>query len=126
MSQTLPVVFALVAYVALPSFISAGWVRWFLNRKPQPRPSWLSLTGFLLGTVSALIALGGMLYARLVGGFPSFDPPLMTIFRCGMFLSFAGLVFALIGLRWASSTRWFALVACVGTLLFWVASAAAE
>ena len=67
-----------------------------------------------------------MVSARLVRQFQFYDPTLVAIIRCGFLLSVAGLIFSLIGLRRSHPTRWHALAACIGTLFFWLAAAAAE
>jgi hypothetical protein len=124
MSKILPIIFAAGAYVALPILIIVGWVRWATRR--QAGGTWLSLTGFSLGTASALLGIGTMLYACSLGGFPYYDPALLRIYRLGLLLSVAGLIFGTVGLRRSSPVRWYAPVAAVGTLLFWLAAAAGE
>jgi hypothetical protein len=106
MSYVLPILFALGAYVGLPTVLVAGWVRWF--RRRQTGVVWPSLVGFSLGTASAILAAGAILYARAAGGFPSYDPSLLRIYRWGLLLSVAGLIFGAVGLRWSSSIRWYA------------------
>ena len=124
MSRALPIISAAGIYVALPILIIVGWVRWASRR--QAGAAWLSLTGFSLGTVSALLGVGATLYARFVGGFPFYDPALLKIYRLGILLSTAGLIFGIIGGRSSSPVRWYAPVAAAGTLLFWLAAATGE
>ena len=59
--------FALGVYVALPAVLVAGWVRW--ARRRQIGRTWPSLTGFSMGTASAMLAIGAMVYAGMIGGF---------------------------------------------------------
>lgn len=124
MSYLLPILFALGVYVALPAVLVAGWVRW--ARRRQIGRTWPSLTGFSLGTASAMLAIGAMVYAGMIGGFRYYDPTLLRIYRWGVLLSLAGLVFAAVGLRWSGPVRWYAPAAAVGTLLFWLGAAAGE
>jgi hypothetical protein len=81
MSYALPILFVLGAYVALPAVLVLGWVRWF--RRGQTGVVWPSLVGFSLGTASALLAGGAILYARAAGGSPFYDPSLLRIYRWG-------------------------------------------
>lgn len=118
------IIFVLGVYVALPTVLVAGWVRWV--RRRQIGRTWPSLAGFSLGTASAVLAIGAMVYARAVGGFPFYDPSLLRIYRWGLLLSLAGLIFGAVGLRWSGPVRWYAPVAAVGTLLFWLGAAAGE
>jgi hypothetical protein len=124
MSYVLPILFVLGVYLALPAVLVVGWVRW--SRRRQIGRTWPSLAGFSLGTASALLAVGAMLYARSSGGFPFYDPALLRIYRWGLLLSVAGLVFAAVGVRWSGPVRWYAPAAAVGTLLFWLGTAAGE
>ena len=45
----------------------AEWVRW--ARRRQIGRTWPSLTGFSMGTASAMLAIGAMVYAGMIGGF---------------------------------------------------------
>jgi hypothetical protein len=124
MSKVVLIIFVVWLYAALPALVIVGWVRWVGRR--QAGDTWLSLTGFSLGTASALLAMGTMLYARSIGGFPFYDLALFRIYRSGLLLSVSGLIFAVVGLRRSSPVRWYAPAVAAGTLLFWLAPVAAE
>jgi uncharacterized BrkB/YihY/UPF0761 family membrane protein len=126
MNQAIFVLFVIGIYIALPVVMIWGWTRWTKRREPRTTFSTLSLIGFTLGTVSGLLAISAMLYARAVGGFPFYDPSLMRIYRWGALLSLAAMVFAIIGLWRPGPLRWHAPVCAVGTLVFWLAAAAGE
>jgi hypothetical protein len=126
MNQAIFVLSILGFCIALPAVIIWGWVRWIKHREPRTTFSTLSLVGFALGTVSGLLAIAAMLYARAGRGFSFYDPALIRIYRWGALLSVAAMVFAIIGLWRPSSLRWHAPVCAVGTLVFWLAAAAGE
>jgi len=58
MNKFITMAFLLGAYVALPAFLILGWLRWVRQR--QTGDTWISLTGFSLGTASALLAVGAI------------------------------------------------------------------
>jgi hypothetical protein len=58
-----------------------------------------ALVGFVLATASCLLAVSTMAYARLIGGFPFYDPLLIKIYGGGILLSLAGIGFALSDVR---------------------------
>lgn len=126
MNQAIFVLFVLGICITLPTIMIWGWARWIKHREPRTTFSTLSLVGFVLGTVSGLLAIAATLYARIIVGFSFYDPALMKIYRWGALLSFAATVFAIIGLWRPSSLRWHALVCAVGTLVFWLAATAGE
>ena len=86
----------------------------------------LSLTGFALGSASALLAVGGILFAAASGGFRYYDPTLLTIYMIGLLLSLGGLVIALCGVWKPSALRWHAPILSLGMLFLWFVWAAGE
>jgi hypothetical protein len=86
----------------------------------------LSVIGFALATVSELLAISMVLYARVSGGFAFYDPTLMRIYAWGMLISVVGMTVAIIGAWRPSSLRWYSLVCTAGTLLYWLVQASNE
>jgi hypothetical protein len=118
------ILFAL-SYLVSPVLLFWGWVRWLKQSKLRTITSLLSLSGFVLASASALLALLSIPYAQ-VHRFGYYDPSLMRIFRWGVFLSFTGLCLGIGGAWRTSSLRWFSPLAALGTLAFWLFSAAGE
>ncbi len=123
---TLLVFFAIGIYLAVPAAMIAGWVRWIRGSQPQTLSSVLSLIGFTLATASGLLAISSVLYAQTIGGFPYYDPSLLRIYRWGVLLSLAAIVFAIVGAWRPSPLRWYAPACAVGMLVFWFMSASGE
>ena len=90
---------------------------------PKDFRSIAALAGFVLATASALIAIWLWAYGFAVGGLAHGDPLLIASFRTGLALSGAGLLFALVGLRPATRTRWFGVACALLGLLFWASTA---
>src|SRR5437016_2936621 len=112
--------------IAVLAVMIWGWVRWWKHAQPKTLFSTLSFVGFGLATVSGLLAISSVLYAQLAGGFSSYDVALVRIYRWGALLSLAGAVFAIVGLWRPNALRWHAPVCAVGTLVFWLVTAAGE
>jgi hypothetical protein len=94
-----------VFYLALPSVIVWGWVRWVRRTRPRGVSPKLWLIGFILATASVLVAASSIVYAQATSGFAFYDPRLMRIFRLGGRLSISGTLFASIGVWLRSSLR---------------------
>ncbi len=58
---------------ALPLAILIGWLRWLKQRMARTVFAVLSLIVFTLATCSGLLALGSLIYAHAIGGFPYYD-----------------------------------------------------
>lgn len=120
------VAYVLCIYVALPVAILSGWIHWAKQPKSLTPFSVLSMVGFFLATCSALLAIGGLLYAHAIGGFPFYDPRLMRLYRWGGRLSLAGIALGIIGCFRRNTLRWYAPICSVGVLIFWFGAAFAE
>jgi hypothetical protein len=121
-----PILFVVGSYIALPAIMISGWVRWAKRRTPRTLSGIFSLTGFILGTTSGLLAISSILYALMIGGFPYYDPFLLRIYRWGGLLSLAGIAFAISGAWRPNPLRWYAPACAAGTLLFWFMAATGE
>lgn len=80
----------------------------------------------MLGTVSVLFAIGGVIYAVARGGFRYYDPVLVRIYQMGSLVSLFAAVFAILGIWRSSPLRWHALILSLGMLFLWLVWAAAE
>ncbi len=114
------------AILVLPAVMIWGWMQWARRKEKVTLLLALSLVGLSLATASELLGISTGVYARVSGGFATFDPTLMKIYAWGTLLSLVGLIFATAGVWRPNSIRWHALVCAVGTLLYWLAEAAAE
>ena len=88
--------------------------------------AFVSLIGFSLATCSALLALGTVIYAGLIGGFSFHQPLLIRIFIWGGILSLSGIVLGLVGSWRRGPLRWYAPLCAFGMFVFWVLAALAE
>jgi len=116
----------LAGYLLSPIILIWGWARWLRLPKQTTVTSVLSFLGFVLATLSALVAVSGMIYSLAIGGFPYYDPRLMKIMAVGGLLSLGGLTFGLSGIWRPNSLRWHAPVSAIATLAFWLAGVAGE
>lgn len=114
-----------LAYLVSPVLLICGWALWI--RQPKTRTFWsaLSLGGLVLATASALLAVAAVAYAQ-IHHFPHQDPTLIKLYRVGILLSRAGVVFGVAGALRPSATRWFAPLSAVSTLAFWMLAATSE
>jgi hypothetical protein len=107
---------------AVPVILIWGWVKW--TRKPgiERGMGAFSRLGFLLGSASALLAIG----AILRGGWAFYDPLLMKIYLAGMLISSVALVCGLLGAVRPGPLRWHAPALSFGMLALWVLWASLE
>jgi len=113
-------------FVATPLVMIWGWIRWARREKKWTVLSALSLARFTLATASDLLAVSSSIYARLIGGFPFYDPRLMRIYALGTLISASALILSLSGIWRLNSLRWHALFCSFGTLVYWFAMAGTE
>lgn len=81
------------------------------------------MIGFFLATFSALLTIGGLLYAHAMGGFPFYDP---RLYRWGGRLSLAGFILDLIGCLRRNRVRWYAPICSACVFIFWFGAAMGE
>lgn len=62
--------FLVVFYMALPSAIVWGWLRWARSPRTGGVSGIFSLIGFTLATAWALVAASSLIYARVIGASP--------------------------------------------------------
>ena len=111
---------------ALPFALLVGWIRWVKSRTAGAPLALVSLVGFSLATLSALLAFGTVIYAGVIGGFPFQHPLLMRIFAWGGIWSVAGILCGLVGCWRRGPLRWYAPACAFGMFAFWVLAILAE
>lgn len=117
---------AIVLYVGLPVTIFTGWKRW-VRRSPEDRfTAFISLPGFVLASMSAVLAIVTTLDSIATGGFRFYAPSLLMICKIGLLLSLGGFVLGLGGVWKRNPLRWYAPVLSLGMLLLWLFWASGE
>jgi hypothetical protein len=86
----------------------------------------MAFVGFVFASMSFLLAAGSMIAAAWKGGFRYYDPVLLRIFRWGLLLSLAGILFGIGGAWRRSALRWHAPTLATGMFFFWFFSALSE
>jgi len=118
--------FLIYAFVVWPIAVVYGWYRWTRTKREISLLPNLSLAGHAFATFSFVFAIGSVLAADKIGGFRFWDPTLLKIYRVGLILSSVGLLLAIVGAWRTSPLRYPALLAAIGAMLFWFASASTE
>ena len=125
-SQVIVAVLAALGYVVSPVMLIWGWARWKASQpKVKTVPAILSLIGFILGTLSGVLAVSSAGYAQ-IHHFEYYDPLLLRIFRLGLLLSLAAILFGISGVWRQSSLRWHSPICGLGMLAFWILAASGE
>ncbi|HLE36127.1 MAG TPA: hypothetical protein VI699_03170 [Candidatus Acidoferrales bacterium] len=81
------------------------------------------MAGFVLGAMSTLLWIVGIVWAMIVGGFPFYDPVLLFFIRIG-FLTALGAI--LLGLTGKGKLRWPTVGAALAMGTLWLLAATAE
>lgn len=113
-------------FLAAPTLLVWGWVRWISHPGRRDQSAALSFAGFLLATASALLAIAAIVYSFFIGGFPHYDRRLLAVDVCGVGLSLLGVMLSGLGTARVNLIRWQSVGCSVGTLLFWIASISSE
>jgi hypothetical protein len=114
-----------LGYLVAPVGLIWGWAWWGVQPKLKTTASIFSLIGFSFATASAGLAVSSAVYAQ-IHGFRYYDPLLLKIFRWGLLLSLAGILFGIVGVWRKNSLRWYTPVCALGTLAFWIVAASGE
>ena len=98
-----------VVWLAVAPAVFIWTLRHWVKSSPKVmEPSWRSYTAIAAITLvgfSILLWIGAQIWAWVIGGFPFYDPVLLSFYRWGALTSLAGLLASLGGngkLRWPS------------------------
>ena len=114
-----------VAYLATPTVLILGWVRWLKRKESRTPAATLSLISFAFASCSAVLGIVTLGLAQ-VHHFGFYDPVLMRIYGSGAVLSCISALLAFAGLWGRNALRWYAPACALGTLAFWIMAAAGE
>jgi hypothetical protein len=117
-----PLIMAIGGYFATPTMLIWSWLHWANRPKQRSTSAILSLTGLVLATASALVAIYAIAYSNSLGGdfMVHFDNPVfMKIYQRGLGLARIGIAIGFCGLWRPGTLRWQGLVCAVGTWMFW-------
>src|ERR1700722_1023945 len=96
-------------YAVIPLIVVLGVARYLDRPKTSVFHSILLLLSLAFATASVVLAVSSAMYAKATGGFPYYDPLLLSIFRWGFVLASGAIIFPFSTLRRPSALRWFAL-----------------
>ena len=113
-------------YAVIPLIVVLGVARYLDRPKTSVLHSILLLLSLAFATASVVLAVSSAMYAKATGGFPYYDPLLLSIFRWGFVLASGAIIFPFSTLRRPSALRWFALACSIAMLLFWFGTASGE
>src|SRR4051812_49053602 len=97
LGQMLLIAITIAVLTSGPLLFISGW--FLCIRRPREAGVFpaLSLLGFVIGSLSTLLAAGAFVYGQAIGGFPYYDPRLLRIVRLGLILSLVAILFGLAG-----------------------------
>jgi hypothetical protein len=113
-------------FLAAPTLLIWGWVRWVSRPGGRDGSTILSFAGFLFATASALLAISAFAYSIWIGGFRYYNPRLLRIYLCGLLLSTLAITLSALGTARSNMLRWHALGSSIGMLLFWIVTLEGE
>jgi hypothetical protein len=117
--QTFFIIIAVIAYVGVPTALFSGWIHWARSPREKGVFYLLSLTGYALGTLSALLAIGLLVLSFVRGGFPYYDPLLLRFYRWGLSISVISFLIGCAGMWKKGALRWHAPGLATSMLLVW-------
>lgn len=100
--------------------------RWFRSSPRIVDPAWRSyvaLVAISLAGISSMLSLTTYIWARVIGGFPFYDPVHLSLMRWGILTSFVGLIVSFVG---KGRLRWPACGVSFFMTLLWTMAALAE
>jgi hypothetical protein len=125
MGRTGDLIFVIVVLGGLAIWVVWGWKSWTARRSETSILGCLSVAGFALASLSALLQIGSGIYAQF-HDFPFNDPTLLQIYFIGFWLALLGLISGLIGSFRNGPTRFKAPSLSAFLLLLWIWHAMAE
>jgi hypothetical protein len=108
-------------YVGLVIVLVSGWIRGGREGRTRDPFGLFSRFGFVLGTSSACVALGSVIWTRFLGIFQYHDPRIRWMDAIGTLFVLLGMVLSILGAWHRSVLRWHALILSAGMLLLWCA-----
>lgn len=118
--------YLLAFYVLLPAAVAYGWIRFAMARTKRDSGYWMSILGFCLTTVSAVLAVGTLLWSSLHGRQAPADSPLLTLYSLGVIISGSGLLSSLLGVAQRNPLQWLAVGTSFGVTCFWLLTVAGK